>query len=84
MCIRDRIKAIQKAVNELYSAGVKRNPCSSLIKGIKDLFKSGEDDGDKSTEAKLAKIGEAAAESANRIFSHGVFQPGTNYLYISH
>lgn len=61
------IKAIQKAVEELYSAGVKRNPFSSLIKGIKDLFKSGEDDGDKSTEAKLAKIGEAAAESADMV-----------------
>ena len=63
----EQIKAIQKAVNELYSAGVKRNPFSSLIKGIKDLFKSGEDDGDKSTEAKLAKIGEAAAESADMV-----------------
>lgn len=61
------IKAIQKAVEELYSAGVKRNPFSSLIKGIKDLFKSGEDDGNKSTEAKLAKIGEAAAESADLV-----------------
>lgn len=61
------IKAIQKAVEELYSAGVKRNPFSSLIKGIKDLFKSGEDDGNKSTEAKLAKIGEAAAESADMV-----------------
>lgn len=63
----EQIKAIQKAVNELYSAGVKRNPFSALIKGIKDLFKSGEDDGDKSTEAKLAKIGEAAAESADMV-----------------
>lgn len=63
----EQIKAIQKAVEELYSAGVKRNPFSSLIKGIKDLFKSGEDDGDKSTEAKLAKIGEAAAESADMV-----------------
>lgn len=61
------IKAIQKAVEELYSAGVKRNPFSSLIKGIKDLFKSGEDDGNKSTEEKLAKIGEAAAESADMV-----------------
>lgn len=63
----EQIKAIQKAVEELYSAGVKRNPFSSLIKGIKDLFKSGEDDGDKSTEAKLAKIGEAASESADMV-----------------
>lgn len=63
----EQIKAIQKAVNELYSAGVKRNPFSALIKGIKDLFKSGEDDGNKSTEAKLAKIGEAAAESADLV-----------------
>lgn len=61
------IKAIQKAVEELYSAGVKKNPFSALIKGIKDLFKSGEDNGDKSTEAKLAKIGEAAAESADMV-----------------
>lgn len=63
----EQIKAMQKAVNELYSAGVKRNPFSALMKGIKDLFKSGEDDGDKSTEAKLAKIGEAAAESADMV-----------------
>lgn len=65
----EQIKAIQKAVNELYSAGVKKNPFSSLIKGIKELFKSGEDSGNKSTEAKLAKIGEAAAESANMVGS---------------
>lgn len=63
----EQIKAIQKAVNELYSAGVKRNPFSALIKGIKDLFKSGEESGNKSTEAKLAKIGEAAAESADMV-----------------
>lgn len=63
----EQIKAIQKAVNELYSAGVKRNPFSALIKGIKELFKSGEDSGNKSTEAKLAKIGEAAAEAANMV-----------------
>lgn len=63
----EQIKAIQKAVNELYSAGVKRNPFSALIKGIKDLFESGEDSGNKSTEAKLAKIGEAAAESADLV-----------------
>lgn len=63
----EQIKAIQKAVNELYSAGVKKNPFSSLIKGIKELFKSGEDSGNKSTEAKLAKIGEAAAESADMV-----------------
>lgn len=61
------IKAIQDAVEKLYSAGVKKNPFSALIKGIKDLFKSGEDDGNKSTEAKLAKIGEAAAESADMV-----------------
>lgn len=61
------IKAIQDAVEQLYSAGVKKNPFSALIKGIKDLFKSGEDSGNKSTEAKLAKIGEAAAEAANMV-----------------
>lgn len=61
------IKAIQDAVEQLYSAGVKKNPFTSLIKGIKDLFKSGEEDGRKSTEAKLAKIGEAAAEAADMI-----------------
>lgn len=61
------IKAIQKAVEELYSAGVKKNPFDALIKGVKELFKSGEGSGNKSTEAKLAKIGEAAAESAGMV-----------------
>lgn len=61
------IKAIQDAVEQLYSAGVKKNPFSALIKGIKDLFKSGEESGNKSTEAKLAKIGESAAASADMI-----------------
>lgn len=63
------IKAIQDAVEQLYSAGVKKNPFSALIKGIKDLFESGEESGNKSTEAKLAKIGEAAAESADMVGS---------------
>lgn len=65
----EQIKAIQKAVEELYSAGVKKNPFSALVKGIKDLFKSGEEEGDgkKSTEAKLAKIGESAAEAADMV-----------------
>lgn len=64
----EQIKAIQKAVNELYSAGVQKNPFSALIKGLKDLFKSGSDgESSKSTEARLAKIGEAAAESADMV-----------------
>lgn len=64
----EQIKAIQKAVNELYSAGVKKNPFSALIKGLKELFKSGnDDDGEKSTEAKLAKIGASAAEAADMV-----------------
>lgn len=65
----EQVKAIQKAVEELYSAGVKKNPFSALIKGIKDLFKSGDEEGDgkKSTEAKLAKIGESAAEAAKMV-----------------
>lgn len=64
----EQIKAIQKAVNELYSAGVKKNPFTALIKGLKDLFKSGnDDDGNKSTEARLAKIGESAAEAAGMV-----------------
>ena len=67
----EQIRAIQQAVESLYSNAVKKNPFSALIKGLKDLFKSGseDEDGEKSTEAKLAKIGEAAAEAANMIGS---------------
>ncbi|WP_279134831.1 tape measure protein [Parabacteroides johnsonii] len=62
------IKAIQKAVEELFSASIKRNPFSALIKGLKELFSEGKE-GEKETptEVKLARIGESAAEAADMI-----------------
>lgn len=62
------IKAIQKAVEELFSASIKRNPFSALIKGLKELFSEGKE-GEKETptEVKLARIGESAAEAADII-----------------
>lgn len=63
------IKAIQKAIEELFSASVKRNPFSALIKGLKELFSEEKNEkGEKTpTEVKLAHIGEAAAEAADMI-----------------
>lgn len=63
------IKAIQKAIEELFSASVKRNPFSALIKGLKELFSEEKNEkGEKTpTEVKLAHIGEAAAEAADII-----------------
>lgn len=62
------IKAIQKAVEELFSASIKRDPFSALIKGLKELFSEGKE-GEKETptEVKLARIGESAAEAADMI-----------------
>lgn len=63
------IKAIQKAIEDLFSASVKRNPFSALIKGLKELFSEEKNEkGEKTpTEVKLAHIGEAAAEAADMI-----------------
>lgn len=63
------IKAIQKAIEELFSASVKRNPFSALIKGLKELFSEEKNEkGEKTpTEVKLARIGESAAEAADII-----------------
>lgn len=61
------IKAIQKAVEELFSASIKRNPFSALIKGLKELFSEKEGEKETPTEVKLARIGESAAEAADMI-----------------
>lgn len=59
------LKAIQLAVEELYSVGVKKNPFSALINDLKALFKTGDDK--ETTTKKLAKIGESASETADLI-----------------
>ncbi len=59
------LKAIQQAVEELYSVGVKKNPFSTLINDLKALFKTGDDK--ETTTKKLAKIGESASETADLI-----------------
>lgn len=61
------LEAIQKAVEELYDAGVRKNPFASLAKDLKALFSAGGEDKDMAE--KLADIGESAAASAEMIGS---------------
>jgi tape measure domain-containing protein len=61
------IKAIEDAVRKLYSQGVKKNPFAALAAELKNLFKTSEGGEPEKVAAKLAKIGEAAAEAAGMI-----------------
>ena len=58
-----QIEKLKKAIQDLYKAGLQKNPFATLIKNIRSLFSSGDED-EKDTIEKIAAIGESAAESA--------------------
>jgi hypothetical protein len=58
----EEINKIQKALNELYNAGAKKNPFAALINELKNLFKTGNGNDPQKLEAKLANVGSAAAK----------------------
>lgn len=61
-----QIEKLKKAIQDLYKAGLQKNPFATLIKNIRSLFSSGDKD-EKGTIEKIAAIGESAAESANLV-----------------
>ena len=61
-----QIEKLKKAIQDLYKAGLQKNPFATLIKNIRLLFSSGDKD-EKSTIEKIAAIGESAAESADLV-----------------
>lgn len=61
-----QIEKLKKAIQDLYKAGLQKNPFATLIKNIRSLFSSGDKD-EKSTIEKIAAIGESAAESADLV-----------------
>lgn len=61
-----QIKKLKKAIQDLYKAGLQKNPFATLIKNIRSLFSSGDKD-EKGTIEKIAAIGESAAESADLV-----------------
>nr|UWI05971.1 MAG: hypothetical protein [Bacteriophage sp.] len=61
-----QIEKSKKAIQDLYKAGLQKNPFATLIKNIRSLFSSGDKD-EKDTIEKIAAIGESAAESADLV-----------------
>lgn len=61
-----QIKKLKKAIQDLYKAGLQKNPFATLMKNIRSLFSSGDKD-EKGTIEKIAAIGESAAESAELV-----------------
>jgi hypothetical protein len=61
-----QIEKLKKAIQDLYKAGLQKNPFATLIKNIRSLFSSGDKD-EKSIIEKIAAIGESAAESADLV-----------------
>lgn len=61
-----QIEKLKKAIQDLYKAGLQKNPFATLIKNIRSLFSSGDKD-EKGTKEKIAAIGESAAESAELV-----------------
>lgn len=61
-----QIEKLKKAIQDLYKAGLQKNPFATLIKNIRSLFSSGDKD-EKGTIEKIAAIGESAAESAELV-----------------
>lgn len=61
-----QIEKLKKAIQDLYKAGLQKNPFATLIKNIRSLFSS-EDKDEKGTIEKIAAIGESAAESADLV-----------------
>lgn len=61
-----QIEKLKKAIQDLYKAGLQKNPFATLKKNIRSLFSSGDKD-EKGTIEKIAAIGESAAESADLV-----------------
>lgn len=61
-----QIEKLKKAIQDLYKAGLQKNPFATLIKNIRSLFSSGDKD-EKGTIGKIAAIGKSAAESADLV-----------------
>ena len=61
-----QIEKLKKAIQDLYKAGLQKNPFATLIKNIRSLFSSGDKD-EKGTKEKIAAIGESAAECADLV-----------------
>ena len=61
-----QIEKLKKAIQDLYKAGLQKNPFATLIKNVRSLFSSGDKD-EKGTIEKIATIGESAAESADLV-----------------
>lgn len=61
-----QIEKLKKAIQDLYKAGLQKNPFATLMKNIRSLFSSGDKD-EKGTIEKIAAIGESAAESADLV-----------------
>lgn len=61
-----QIEKLKKAIQDLYKAGLQKNPFATLIKNIRSLFSIGDKD-EKGTIEKIAAIGESAAESAELV-----------------
>lgn len=61
-----QVEKLKKAIQDLYKAGLQKNPFATLIKNIRSLFSSGDKD-EKGTIEKIAAIGESAAESAELV-----------------
>ena len=61
-----QIEKLKKAIQDLYKAGLQKNPFATLIKNIRSLFSSGDKD-EKGIIEKIAAIGESAAESADLV-----------------
>lgn len=61
-----QIEKLKKAIQDLYKAGLQKNPFATLIKNIRSLFSSGDKD-EKGIIEKIAAIGESAAESAELV-----------------
>lgn len=61
-----QIEKLKKAIQDLYKAGLQKNPFATLIKNIRSLFSSGDED-ERGTIEKIAAIGESAAECAELV-----------------
>lgn len=61
-----QIEKLKKAIQDLYKAGLQKNPFATLIKNIRSLFSSGDKD-EKGTIENIAAIGESAAKSADLV-----------------
>lgn len=63
-----QLEKLKKAIDDLYKAALNKNPFSTLIHNISEVFKGSKGEmKDKSTMEKIAMIGESAADSAKMV-----------------